>query len=590
MPVFFNGRLWTSPAVVSMVDDSAMANRNLAVGNVLALIGESEGGEPLKAMRFGSPQQARAVLRSGELLTAVERAFAPGQALNGPATVVAMRVNPAVQASKVLTGSSLDGYTTANVMTLKSTDYGLWTNQIRVRVESGSEIGKRLTTQVVNDYYSQDNVHRRAFSVAYTGTHGPASVDVTDSTVTLTMTGNSTEVAIDLEQFPTIARLVDRINAETGWAAEVLDGNDQRPALAGLDRHDDVAVAGTAVVIRADLQACVDWFNSTGEGYVTATRTNTNSNGYPLKNLSWTYLSGGSDGTLGNTDWSDAFVALQVEDVQWVVPLTSSADIHAMADAHCVFMSNISRMERRAFVGGAAAQTLDEVKAAAKLISSDRTAQVYPGYYEYNDAGTLTLYPSYMTAAMVAAGFASLNPGATMTNKTLTVRGLEYRLRNPTDTDDLIDAGVLCVEDVPAGYRVVKAISTWRQNSNYNRVEVSVGFATDYTARTVREALQRFVGEKGSPNMIALTASAAETALRELSRPEPAGPGILVGDANSPPYKNIQVSLEGDVMRVEFQCSPVIPINYIPITIHIVPYSGQVVAASAAGAIVGLSA
>jgi hypothetical protein len=52
------------------------------------------------------------------------------------------------------------------------------------------------------------------------------------------------------------------------------------------------------------------------------------------------------------------------------------------------------------------------------------------------------------------------------------------------------------------------------------------------------------------------------------------GPEVLVGDENSPAYKNITAELEGDVLRVYFQCSPVIPVNYIPVGIAIVPYSG----------------
>ena len=99
MPVFFNGRLWVSPATMSVVDDSAMANQNLSVGNVVALIGRAEGGEPKKALRFGSPSEAVATLRSGELLTAVLKAFDPSSQVGGPATVVAVRVNPAVQSS-----------------------------------------------------------------------------------------------------------------------------------------------------------------------------------------------------------------------------------------------------------------------------------------------------------------------------------------------------------------------------------------------------------------------------------------------------------------------------------------------------------
>jgi hypothetical protein len=50
----------------------------------------------------------------------------------------------------------------------------------------------------------------------------------------------------------------------------------------------------------------------------------------------------------------------------------------------------------------------------------------------------------------------------------------------------------------------------------------------------------------------------------------------LVGDAENPAYRNIQVSMEGDVMRIEYECSPVIPLNYILVVMHAVPWSGSV--------------
>ena len=54
---------------------------------------------------------------------------------------------------------------------------------------------------------------------------------------------------------------------------------------------------------------------------------------------------------------------------------------------------------------------------------------------------------------------------------------------------------------------------------------------------------------------------------------------MIVGDKANPAYKNITASLEGDMLRVEFQCSPVIPVNYIPVTIFAVPYTGTAIAA-----------
>jgi len=577
MSVFFNGRLWVSPATMSVVDDSAMANRNLAVGNVIAFIGPSEGGEPNTILKFGSPSQAQAVLRGGLLLNAVEKAFDPSSQTNGPSTVVAIRVNPATQSSLVLEDST--GEVASNVIGLTSTDYGLSTQQIKVKIESGTLSGKKLSTQLGNDFYTEDNVSRDVLSVQYTGPLPTATLTVTNNTVTfntsegeLPANGPGEVVPIDLVIYNTVQKLVDRLNAITGVLAAVLNGQGEKITLGGLD---SIIAQGVSLpyTVTADLQAIVDWFNGISEGFVNATRFP--GAGTLPDNMDFTYLGGGSNGITTNQSWADAFTTLQTEDVQWVVPINATAAIHAMADSHCSYMSNIARLERRALVGGGEGQTQTDVKAAALALNSDRTSVCYPGYYDYDAQGNLVLYPAYMTAALVGAAFAGSNPGTALTNKAIKVRGLELKLRNPTDTDDLIKAGVLCVEETTRGYKVVKSISTWLNNANYNRVEVSTGFAMDFVARSVRDALDDLRGQKGSPVSLSEAVSRADSVLRELARPEPSGPGVIVGDENNPAYKNITATLNGDVLRVEFQASPVIPINYIPITIHAVPFSGS---------------
>lgn len=98
----------------------------------------------------------------GELLTAVLKAFDPSAQTGGPSTVVAVRVNPATQAALALANASA-----ATVINLASTDYGLRTNQIKVKIENGSVSGKKLTTQLGNAYYTQDNVARNALKIRY---------------------------------------------------------------------------------------------------------------------------------------------------------------------------------------------------------------------------------------------------------------------------------------------------------------------------------------------------------------------------------------------------------------------------------------
>lgn len=566
MPVFFNGRLWVSPATMSVVDDSAMYNRNLSVGNVVALLGKAIGGEPHKALRFGSAAEARAMLRDGELLRAVEKAFDPSAQTAGPATVVAVRVNPALRASLTLKDSLSE-----DAIVLTSQDFGAYTNQIRVKVESGSVTGKKLTTQFGADYFSADNVERRAFSVLYTGTAQAVTITITNTTVVLAV--DATVTTIELADYATIGAVVDRINAIPGFAATVLDGNEGKPALNGLDHVSVQDVKTAPYTAYANLQAVVDWFNGQGEGFIQAERAATAK--APPANMAFAYLSGGSNGVVTNAEWQEAFDVLQTEDVQWVVPVSPEPSVHAMADTHCAYMSNVARMERRCIVGCDVGTTDDEAIAAAKAFNSDRTSYVHLGYYDYNAAGALTLYPPYLLAALLAGMFSGVNPGTALTNKSIKVRGLERKLRNPTDTDRLINGGVLCVEETQTGYKVVKSISTWLTNTNYNRVEVSVGVALDFVSRNVRNILDPLRGAKGTPQLLSEAVSRVDSALRELARPEPIGPGVLAGDAENPPYKGIAANLEGDVLRVEFQCSPVIPVNYIPVAIYAVPYSGS---------------
>lgn len=568
MAYFFNGRLWVTPATMSVVDDTAMANQNLSVGNIVALIGRSSGGQPNTALRFGSPSEAQAALRDGELLTAVLKAFDPSAQTNGPATVIAVRVNPAIQAALALLDASANP-----VINLVSTDYGLYTNQIKVKVESGSVSGKKITTQLGTSYYSADNVARNAFSIQYAGAAVTAVMSVTNSTITLQAPSGTTVASIDLNAFPTVQQVVDRINVVSGFTAAVLDGNGAQATLNGLDSITTQDVKTALYTATANLQAVVDWINSTSEGFVTATRA-VNAGTVPA-NIAFTYLAGGSDGNVTNNEWSNAYTTLQSVDVQWVTPISSDPAIHAMNDAHCAFMSTTARMERRGIVGMASGSADTDALTAAKALNSDRTSLVHIGFYDYDSNGNLTLFPPYILAALLAGAFSGVNLGTALTNKAIKVRGLERNLRNPTDTDVLIEGGVLCVENTQSGYKVVKSITTWLINDNYNRVEVSVGDALDFTVRNLRNALDALRGEKGTPINMARAVSLAETQCSQLAQPEPIGPGVLVGDAQNPPFKNIKAVLNGDVLGVSLQVSPVIPINYIPITVFAVPYSGS---------------
>lgn len=571
--VFFNGRKYITPVTASMVNDDAMQNQNLTVGNAYVAVGKAAGGKPKTILSFSSPEHARSVLRDGELLDAVIKAFDPSAETPAPGKVYALRVNPAVQASLNLANS-----TPATVITLKSANYGQKDNQIKVRIESGTDAGKRVTVQLGADYYTQDNLAREVMSVLYDGAQTTATISITATSCTVTAGASST--TIDFADFPTIGELVDRINVIPDFTATVLDDNYNHATAQSLDFASSVDCKTSAVTVRADLQAIVDWFNDGGSQPLVVAERPDGVGTLPV-NIDFTYLTGGSEGTTTNTDWSDALVVAQgIKEQVWVAPITSTAAIHAMVSSHVNFCTNVLRRERRAICGMAAGTTDAAAIAAAKALNNDRVSLAHIGYYDYDRTGKLKLFPAYFTGSLVAAMFGGVNPGEPLTNKSIKVQGLERDLMNPTDTDPLIEGGVLCVENTEEGYKIVKSISTWLVNDKYNKVEQSTGAALDFTVRNVRQALDILRGQKGNPLLLSRAVSIAESTLRELARPEPQGPGVLAGDVASPAYRNITATLEGDVTRVQFECSPVIPNNYILVTVYAVPYSGSASAAA----------
>jgi hypothetical protein len=569
MALFFNGRAYVTPTTVARVDDSAMYNPNPIVGNKLLVVGASEGGKPKELLRFRNAAEAQAMLVSGDGLDAIIAAFDPSSETGRPSEVDFIRVNPATQSSLTLKTS---GGTDA--ILLQSTSYGKRQNQIKVKIEAGTRgVGSKISTQIGADVYSGDNIRSVPFKVIYQGAEVSATFSIGYTFCTLNAPAGTQLVQIPLIEFPTVQQLVDRINAVPGFVATVLNNLGGKPTLNAIDYYINWNVKDTNLNVSASLQAQIDWFNSNLEGLVSASKIGSAA-GSRAANMDFTYLSGGSDGTTTNTDWSDAFTVAQTADVQWVVPASNNPAIHAMADAHCAYMSDVVQRHRRAFCGTPLGTSDDAAITLAEALNSDRTSLIHIGVYGYDRLGRLLLKEPFVAAAMVAGGFAGISPGSTMTNKSIKARGVERKLRNPTDTDKLIEGGILCIEDTQdGGFRVTKAITTWLKDTNFNRVEVSVGYANDFTARSLRDSIDELRGKKGGPLLITEALSRAETVLKELARPEPVGPGVLVGDAANPPYRNLDAQFQGDVIALQVQTSPVIPNNYGAITVFSVPFS-----------------
>lgn len=349
------------------------------------------------------------------------------------------------------------------------------------------------------------------------------------------------------------------------------------------------SIVREAVVLNSDLQALIDWFNIYSS-FITAAYHTSAVNRATVNNIPDTYLTGGSDGITTQADWDAALALLQTEDTNLITCVTTDPAVWASLSAHCSYMSTVGKKERIGFCGGFYSgdgytdglgkwNTTSNINSSiqsmlnyAQQLNSDRMVYAGPGFSAYDEEGNLTTYNGAYAAALVSGMAAGVDVAEALTHKSIKVIGLEYNLRW-ADLDRLLEGGVCPLEYDPGhGYRVCQSITTWLRNDKYNRRELSVRRTADYVARQVRERLERdFVGSKGTKTTLISIKNATISVLTQCVRLE-----LLAGDAANPPFKNIQCRLEGDTCYVDFECSPVIPINYIPITIHLTVFTTTV--------------
>ncbi|ECB1886240.1 hypothetical protein EVG80_15455 [Salmonella enterica subsp. enterica serovar Mississippi] len=606
MSVFFNGQLLVTPTTASAVNDDAMLNQNLSVGNAVAFVGLAQGGKPFEILSFGSPDDARNLLIGGELCDAVIGAFAPSVETGSPQTVYAVRVNTIQAPSLTLKAAN----SLVTLGTIKGLRYSTEDLVTRFKVEQnglaqhpGQDQGPNTTPHTLHliDITASGKTRGVEWSVKGTAINKPSVViDVLEDDVLLNFepSVNTVKVRIDAhsnahdeqflmvsyDAFPTLEALASHLKSlRNGDGKQVFDitfenEGDKDLAVTVLDPGTYSAKGNHYLAWTG--WAFQNWFYRKLGDYVAlelepATAGSLWEGPAPHD---WTYLSAPTPPAVTSADWERAISLLSTRDVQWVQAVTDLEGVHAQVAAHVQFCSTTGKRERRAILGTGVGTTDAEAIRRAKALNSPRVSLVHIGHYAYDLAGKLVLRPAYMTAGLVAAGFAGLNPGTPMTNKSIAVQGLERDLRNPTDTDALILGGVMPIENTETGYKVTQSITTWLGNSKYNLREQSCGVAVDFAIRNVRQALEPLRGAKQSPILLSRAISTTKGALMELSRPEPQGPEVLVGDENHPAWRNVTATVEGDVLRVQFEASPAIPNNYILVTMYAVPYSGSATA------------
>lgn len=575
----FNNNNYVTPVTASVVDDSLMDSKGASSGNVLALIGESNNIYPATPIKLASYSAASRLFGADEpyALKAIEKAFNPSPETGAPDYIVFVNSAPIKPATLTLKDTTPGTALDAIAVTAKVP--GLSGANIYIALKDGTLSDTKTLT--VNNYAAND-FNTLLFTIKNSNA---STMTITDAALTIidiqrgAISGAADTPVTTEFPFSGYKTLKELLNAvESIIKTVTITRKNVNVPPDQMDCVKDQSIA-TAFKVTNTVAAVANKLNNSklvtavcSEGNLTA-----------IANLPKTALINAITNDTGLADWQAAIDSLKTEVVNWVVPLTSDVDVRNAVIEHCDHMSSIF-LERRAIFG--IYETLGTDKAAANAaaiaiatdMDNDRASVVHLGFYDGDLNGKPALYPPYVLAALLGGMICGVTPGTALTNKRINVQGLSRALINPDDTDDLLAGGVICCWKNHQGIiKVLQSVTTSTNTTNYNQREMSVGVASDYTAKAIRDVLDPLRGQKNTPYLLAEVVSRAESRLKQLAIPEPIGEGVLVGNENNPAYRGLTATQQGDSIRLDFQCSPVIPANYIGITIHTVPYAGSTI-------------
>lgn len=312
------------------------------------------------------------------------------------------------------------------------------------------------------------------------------------------------------------------------------------------------------------------------------------------KGLRIEYITG-DDFDFFDTYWAEAYEALEKVQCQYVVPLPSAtySNIFSAGKTHVEKMSQIvNARERMLLVGsfpgltpnnligrelaavenigilegiqgddpeevlGGNIEDLADYSVTAAYGDSFRCVWMHPDEIVRNIAGTNTTLPGfYLAAALGGKLSGQANVAEPVTYRTLNgFNILRSKVYNQITLDELADAGVLVVEPVSGGGRMLHGLTTVQSNAPEEE-EISIVGIRDTVARILRNSLRPFVGKVNSPTLLAEISGGIDKLLRSLiSQGLLTGVGAITVSRNPVEPRQVDIAVE---------ISPVGPINWV---------------------------
>ena len=531
----------------------------ISAGN-LCILGKSNGGEPYKMLEFSGIAEAQEKLIGGELLDAVGYAFGASNTFI-PQKVYAMRVNNGTQSSLTLQSGATD------LIKVKSWDWGVHTNQLKMLVAAGTVANSKKISLVYKDQTEvADNIINAALSVEYGGEGNNPKVTVGATSISFAAETDDVDpqptdtLTINFADFDRLETLVGRINDSDAWQASIIGNNSNIPS-AELDTVSSVDVGETGTTLYANYVAFINTLKAmelVGDVEILAANTRQT----PDVMESYEYFTGGSDGSYSVTQWQTALAALELEDVQIIATPSTDAAVHALISSHCTSMSDvIHRKERTAILGGSVNMTDEAAIAEALGLNNKLISFCCDNPIKINlVTGKTETLSGAMLGVMLAAMESAMSPNTPLTFKVLNVLGFA-KTRTITNITNLIKAGIMVCNSNPENlteYICIRAMTTFQGDDLINN-ERSMVREDLFMNRDLRQQFKPVIGTAG------ITTNAAIKTLKERAKEWALNGYIVPTDSNENVW-DIKVRIDGDKVYITYSRYLTAPVNFVFIT------------------------
>ena len=457
----FNNKILIEPQAASKFSVGIAPRVNpLATGRVI-VIAESEGGAPNIIHWFTDKAGAKDVLRGGDALREIGYIFNPSSQHDGAPYVGFVRAQVAVQGSIDFTS-----------IIIKSRDYGVYTNDIRVKTEEGTVGATTIKITIISGDETEvfDNLGL-ALDIQYVGSETEGKIEITAGDYITGTDGDlgteNTDFNFNMAEssYDTISKVAKAIDALDDWTCIA---NTNAPAGSGalsslyLNTLAAAACKSSAIALLAYPRMCMQALNNES-AFVEATYV---SDALPATQAEANLASGASP-SMDNTTIATALTLIDEANCQIVFLDSVTLASQVLVETHC----RTNAYFRMGVCGYASVATKALSITGALLVSQTMNSGYMAGVacgpkdLAEDGSGVETLAPKFF-AAKVAGLIAGQPVSQPITRKVIQVQGMQYEYTK-TEREQLIRGGVISAKYLDGvGWVITQGVTTLLNNLN----------------------------------------------------------------------------------------------------------------------------